>query len=205
MIVIIDYDTGNIGSIHNMLKRCGIASLISQHPDEILKADKLILPGVGSFDAGIKKLQERNLIPLLQKKVCDETTPILGICLGMQLMCASSEEGTLPGLNWLTDAKVKKFHFPDKNIKVPHMGWNYVQIKNNASLFRSFLSSPPRFYFVHSYYVECKNDSYIAAQTTYGGFSFTSAFQKEHIFGVQFHPEKSHVFGMEILKNFASL
>ena len=197
MIIIIDYQMGNVGSIKNMLKYIGKESIISSKIEDIEKADKLILPGVGAFDNGIRNLKE--LIPTLNKKVVEEKTPILGICLGMQLMTKCSEEGKLKGLNWI-NAETKKFNLDTNKYRVPHMGWNLLTIKNKSSLFKN-ISNDSKFYFVHSYYVVCNDKNDIASTTNYG-YEFTSSFQKDNIYGTQFHPEKSHKFGMEILKNF---
>jgi imidazole glycerol-phosphate synthase subunit HisH len=202
MITIINYGLGNIGSLFNMLRKVGAEVIISADHEAIAKADKLVLPGVGSFDAGMERLKEKGLIPVLQKRVLEGKIPILGICLGMQLLCKRSEEGQLPGLGWL-DAETVHFKFEDDNanLKVPHMGWNQIAIKQAHPLFDE-LESNNRFYFVHSYHVVCANPDNNLATTSYG-FDFTSAIVKENIMGVQFHPEKSHKFGMRLLKNFA--
>ena len=201
MIVIIDYGMGNLGSIQNMLKKIGVQAEISSKRHDIESADKLILPGVGAFDAGLKNLDERGLIPVLQNQVIKNKTPILGICLGMQLMTKSSEEGDRPGLGWIDATTVRfKFGKEEQNLKIPHMGWNTVNLKKQITLFRDMFEEP-RFYFVHSYHVICNNEENILATTNYGD-DFVSAFQKGNIIGVQFHPEKSHKFGMKILKNF---
>lgn len=197
MTVILDYGLGNLGSIKNMLKKIGHSSLITNDKNEILKATKLILPGVGSFDNGITNLKKFDILEVLNQKVLVEKTPILGICLGMQLMTKSSEEGSLDGLGWV-DAETKKF--VSNSLKIPHMGWNIITHQKSSKLFNE-LESEKRFYFVHSYYVEsnCKDD--ILTTTNYGN-DFVSSFEKENIIGVQFHPEKSHKFGMSLLKNF---
>jgi len=204
MITIIDYKTGNYGSVLNMLKKIGAEAVISSDILDIEKADKLILSGVGSFDTGIKNLQELEILPVLNKKVLENKTPILGICLGMQLFAKKSEEGKLTGLGWI-DAEVVKFKF-DKNksdFKIPHMGWNIVETKKINVLFKN-MTEEQRFYFVHSYHLMCDNEKDIIAETNYG-YEFVSAIQKENIFGIQFHPEKSHKFGMRLLKNFVEL
>jgi glutamine amidotransferase len=199
MIAIIDYGMGNVKSILNILhKVCGEAT-ISSDVDEIMKADKIILPGIGSFDTGIRNLTEKGLIPVLNKKVLKEKTPFLGICLGMQLITLKSEEGTLDGLGWI-NAETVKFKSLKDNLKVPHMGWNYIVIKKNSKLFKDMYENP-RFYFVHSYYVICKDENNILATTDYG-FDFTSAIEKDNIYATQFHPEKSHKFGIKLMKNF---
>jgi imidazole glycerol-phosphate synthase subunit HisH len=206
MIVIVDYDMGNVGSIHNMLKKIGIGSVISNKFSDIENASKLILPGVGAFDIGMKNLHEKGLFSLLQERVLKKRTPILGICLGMQLMTLGSEEGVEKGLGWL-DAKTVAFSFKSEqqDLKVPHMGWNTTKIKyqpGNIDLPLNIVDDD-RFYFVHSYYVSCKNEKDVLTTTHYG-HHFCSSFVKDHIIGVQFHPEKSHHFGLQLLKSFAT-
>lgn len=197
MTTIIDYGMGNLGSIANMIKKIGYKSQITSNLDEIKNADKLILPGVGAFDNGMKNLHELGLIEVLNQKVLVDKTPILGICLGMQLMTETSEEGKLQGLGWI-DAHTKKF--VSEALKIPHMGWNIITHKKESKLFDE-LDSEKRYYFVHSYYVDCNDQKDILAVTPYGK-KFVSAFEKGNILGVQFHPEKSHQFGMNLLKNF---
>jgi glutamine amidotransferase len=204
MIVIIDYGMGNIGSIFNMLKKIGCRASVSADPNEIWKAEKLILPGVGAFDHGIRNLAERNLISLLNEKVVDGRCPMLGICLGMQLLSNRSEEGQLPGLGWIA-AETRRFKFGSEqmSLKVPHMGWNEVRPHNQSTLFKGF-DEIPRFYFVHSYHVCCERVEDILA-TSYYGCEFVAAVKNENVMGTQFHPEKSHRFGMQLLRNFVSL
>lgn len=197
MIVVIDYGMGNLGSIANMIKKVGYKSLISSDLEEIKKATKLILPGVGSFDNGMKNLQERGMVEILNQKVLVEKTPILGICLGMQLMTKSSEEGSLSGLRWI-DAQTKRF--VSDTLKIPHMGWNIIKHQKNSQLFDE-IEREKRFYFVHSYCVSCNQEADILTNTNYIQ-DFVSSFEKENIVGVQFHPEKSHKFGMNLIKNF---
>ncbi len=200
MITIIDYNVGNLGSIRNMLRKLEIDSEITSDIEIINKATKIILPGVGAFDAGMKSLNNLDLIEILNKKVLTEKIPILGICLGMQLLTKRSEEGKLSGLSWI-DAETKKFRFADNKFKIPHMGWNYVRQKKKSVLF-DMMYNEPRFYFVHSFYVQTENESDILCNTEYN-INFCSAIEKDNILGVQFHPEKSHKFGMKLLKNFA--
>lgn len=203
MIVIIDYKVGNPGSIYNMLKKTGHKSEITSDRQKIETADKIILPGVGSFDTGMKNLTELGLFELLNFKVLEQKVPVLGICLGMQLMAKSSQEGALSGLSWF-DASVNKFVFNDDfRFKVPHMGWNYVNQKKSSPLFVNMFEDP-KFYFVHSYYVNPSNQADVLTETTYG-FDFCSSLEKENIFGTQFHPEKSHKYGMCLLTNFANI
>lgn len=202
MIVIVDYDMGNVGSIKNMLKKLGVPSIVSGDLNEIETATKLILPGVGAFDTGMDNLHRRGILPVINRKVLDQGTPILGICLGMQLMMTQSEEGSLPGLGWI-DGDVRRFRFDTTltHLKVPHMGWNKVQFIRESLLSREMYPEP-RFYFVHSYYVVCHQTEDTLGYTTHGT-EFVSAFQRANIAGVQFHPEKSHKFGMKLLGNFA--
>ncbi len=202
MITIIDYGIGNAGSIKNMLKRAGHSSIITSQVSEIKNAEKLILPGVGSFDNGIKHLTDLNLIEALNEKVLNEKTPVMGICLGMQLITKNSEEGKLKGLGWI-DAKTIKFKFnPDSLLKIPHMEWNLVKIEKKSKLFQDMYDKENRFYFVHSYHAVCNNQEDVLT-STFHGHNFTSGFERDNIIGVQFHPEKSHKFGMHLLKNFA--
>ena len=203
MIVIIDYGMGNLGSIHNIVKKAGYKSIISSKLEDISNAEKLILPGVGNFKEAMINLTHLNLIAILNKKVLVDKTPILGICLGMQLMTSFSEEGNVHGLDWIKGTTTK-FTFPNQpEIKIPHMGWNEI-IPSKSHKINTDFEIPSRFYFVHSYFVSCEDSNDILHQTDYHG-NFTSAFQKENIFGVQYHPEKSHVFGLQLMKNFIEL
>ncbi len=201
MITVIDYGLGNLGSMLNMLKKIGADAVISSNIDRIQKSEKLILPGVGSFDIGMEKLADKRLISILEQQVFEEKKSILGVCLGMQLLCKCSEEGSNAGLGWI-DAEVLRSNFSGKKepLKVPHMGWNQVNVTHSAPLLTG-LEHDNRFYFVHSYYVSCANASNILATTSYG-LKFASAVISDNIMGVQFYPEKSHKFGMTLLKNF---
>lgn len=203
MITIIDYGMGNLGSIQNMFKRIGVESEIASDKQRIAAAKKILLPGVGAFDAAMERIAEAELTELLNKKALEEKVPTLGICLGMQLLTKNSEEGKLPGLGWI-DARTIKFNFVSgSSLKVPHMGWNRVYAVNDSPLIAD-LPEEPRFYFVHSYYVKA-NDLADVLTTTFYGQDFHSVVQHENIYGAQFHPEKSHKFGMRLLENFARL
>jgi len=204
MIIIIDYGMGNFGSILNMLKRIGVNAEISDDPHKIMTADKLILPGIGAFDHGMENLHRRGLIEVLNKHVLEHKCPILGICLGMQLFSNKSEEGQMEGLHWIP-AMTKKFIFNDldRKLKIPHMGWNIVIPKHKNTLFAEF-DLPPRFYFVHSYHVCCENKEDILGLSIHG-YEFVAAVQRDNIMGTQFHPEKSHRYGLQLLKSYAEL
>ena len=204
MITIIDYKAGNITSIKNMLNRIGFESKVSSNPEEIANAEKLILPGVGNFDYGMKNLNESNLLPILNERVLNMKVPILGICLGAQLFTKSSEEGKIPGLGWFKSVKTVKFKKGSiENLKIPHMGWSDIEVQNKSKLF-PIDDKSKRFYFVHSYHLECSDKADILA-TAYHGYEFVAAIEHNNIIGLQFHPEKSHKFGMQVLKNFVEL
>lgn len=202
MTTIINYNLGNPKSIKNMLAYLGIEARISANHADITSAERLILPGVGHFQHGMEQLGHLGLIDVLKREVLENNKPILGICLGMQLLTKHSEEGNLAGLGFV-DAQTKKFELKDATLKVPHMGWNTVEFKKD-SLMSSGLSTNPRYYFVHSFYVDCANQGDILCTTHYGQ-EFVSGFQHQNIFGLQFHPEKSHKFGMELLANFCKV
>lgn len=204
MITIIDYQMGNIGSIVNMFKRIGFETRIARERSDVSSATKLILPGVGSFDHGVTNLRKSRMLDEINRRVLQDGIPVLGICLGMQLLTHSSEEGSEPGLGWV-DASVRKFAFPEdlRHLKIPHMGWNDVTSAKSDPLIEG-LPEGPRYYFVHSYYVTCNDPADVLLKTSYGG-EFVSALRKGNIMGVQFHPEKSHKYGMALLKNFATL
>lgn len=204
MVVIIDYGMGNVGSIQNMLLRLGAPCIVSSDPHVIQSAKRLILPGVGAFDNAVTNLQALGIIPLLNDLVESKRVPILGICLGMQLLTRSSEEGQLPGLGWI-NAKTVRFRFNGENehLRVPHMGWNRIQETRPDSLLKN-LPEEKKFYFVHSYYVSCSDQADVLAKTLYG-IAFDSVIRKGHVMGTQFHPEKSHKFGLAVLKNFMEI
>jgi glutamine amidotransferase len=201
MLIIVDYGLGNLGSIRNMFKKIGVGAIVSGNPELVRQATALILPGVGAFDHGMQELHQRGLIPVLNELVLERRRPVLGICLGMQLLAHCSAEGKLPGLGWL-NAEVVRFRFSEDNsskLRIPHIGWNYVQPANDHPLFRGI--EQPRFYFVHSYHFCCGEPGDCIGKTHYG-FEFTSAVARDNVMGTQFHPEKSHRFGMSLLRNF---
>jgi len=204
MIVVVDYRMGNIGSVLNMLKKIGAPSIFSSDRQDIEKADKLILPGVGSFDKAMQNIGQSGLGDILTERILKEKIPVLGICLGMQIMAGKSGEGELPGLGWV-DAEVVRFRPPDNDqrLRVPHMGWNIVSAVKESRLFPA-TSQRPRFYFVHSYHVVCSDQADVTA-TCRHGCEFVCAFEKDNIYGVQFHPEKSHIFGLDLLKRFVEI
>lgn len=202
MLTIVDYGISNIRSVQKAFERIKAQASISSDINEILNADKLVLPGVGNFEKGMLNLKENGLFDVLNEAVLEKKKPILGICLGMQLMTEYSEEGNVKGLGWIK-AKTKKFRFENSLLKTPHMGWNNLLIKNNNSLLQN-INEENFLYFVHSYYVQCDNEADVISETKYG-HNFVSSFHKGNIFGCQFHPEKSHDAGLQILKNFTNL
>lgn len=201
MITIVDYGMGNLGSIQNMLKAVDVQSVVTSDHKIISDAQKLILPGVGAFDSAMERINGSGLRDVLDRKVLEEKVPVLGICLGMQLLTRGSEEGVLPGLGWIPGDTTR---FPKiEGLKVPHMGWNLVADSSTSKLTKD-LGEEPRFYFVHSYAVSVDDQNHSILKTTYG-IKFDSAIQKGNIYGAQFHPEKSHRFGKQLFKNFAEL
>jgi imidazole glycerol-phosphate synthase subunit HisH len=203
MIVIVDYGLGNLRSIQNMLDRAGIESVISSQPDELRSASKLILPGVGHFRFAMKSLYERGLVEVLNERVLAARVPILGICLGAQLLGRGSEEGDSSGLNWVPmDTVGFDRTLMQHGEKVPHMGWATTN-HTGCALFQG-MSEAPRFYYVHSYHFRCDDPGTVMC-TAVHGYTFASGIAFGNIFGVQFHPEKSHVYGQRLLKNFMSM
>lgn len=200
-IVIVDYGLGNLRSIRRKLLRHGVQAEISSTASDILLADRLIFPGVGHFAAGMAKLRQSDLVGVLSESVLGRQTPIMGICLGMQLFCTFSEEGEAEGLGWI-DARSTRFRvdLAASPIKVPHVGWNTVSLPRPSPFFAG-IGPEQQFYFTHSYHVECANPEDVVASTDYG-YRFTSAVERGNIFGVQFHPEKSHLEGIRVLLNF---
>jgi imidazole glycerol-phosphate synthase subunit HisH len=198
MIAIIDYGLGNVFAFRNVYERLNIAVAIAQSPADVAGADKLILPGVGAFDHAMDKLDASGLREAVEEFALVRKRPILGVCVGMQMLTESSEEGARPGLGWLPGV-VRKF---EPGLDLPHMGWNDVNALRRNDLFRGM--DDARFYFLHSYYVQCRDSADALAETLYGG-EFCCAVNRDNIFGVQFHPEKSHHWGMRLLQNFAEL
>jgi glutamine amidotransferase len=203
MIVIVDFGMGNLGSIQNMLARMNFNAEITSDPRRIKLAEKLILPGVGAFDKAMNNLQDMELLPVLHELVINNKIPLLGICLGMQLLSERSEEGNLKGLGWIAAETVRFKFSQEQELRIPHMGWNTLNICKDTCLFTE-MDEEPRFYFVHSYHLKCKSRDTIVAETHYG-YDFTSVVHRNNIYGVQFHPEKSHKFGMRLLKNYVEL
>lgn len=202
MIVVVDYGMANVGSVLNMLRKAGADAVATADPDAIAAADRMILPGVGAFDSAMRRLDELGLIDVLGEVVVRRRVPTLGICLGMQLMLDGSEEGHLPGLGWIR-GRARRFTAADmgQDLRVPHMGWNELTLRKQSRLFEG-VEGPQRFYFVHSYRVVCEDPGDVLATTRYG-CDFVSAMERGNVTGVQFHPEKSHRFGLRLLKAFA--
>lgn len=200
MITIIDYNTGNLSSIRNLIRKIGFEACITNDIETIGTASKLILPGVGHYDHGMRNLRELGLVDVLARKVLIDKTPILGICLGVQLFTKGSDEGREPGLGWV-DARTVAFDRPRINgLKIPHMGWSDVRFTSDSRLFLGF-SEIPRFYFVHSYHLQCNNAADELTFSTHG-YDFVAGIEHGNIVGVQFHPEKSHRFGFQLMANF---
>ena len=204
MVTVIDYNFGNVMSSINMMRRLGVNAKLSNQKKDILKSNYLILPGNGSFDSCMENLEKSDLIPIIERKVFQENTPLLGICVGAQILGNSSEEGKKNGLGWL-NMKVKKFK-ENKKIKIPHMGWNYIEKNNSNKNFFQFskINNLYKFYFMHSYYMQAENEKDILFYTEYG-HKFASALANKNIVAVQFHPEKSHKFGKMFFSDFLRL
>jgi glutamine amidotransferase len=203
MILIIDYGVGNLRSIENILRRAGVEAIISSKPSEICAASKLILPGVGHFGFGMASLRRCGLMEVLNERVLGARVPILGICLGAQLLGRGSEEGDCAGLSWV-DMDIVRFDTSRIGSlrKVPHMGWADTR-HSDCPLFHG-VREPSRFYYVHSYHFQCDDEGMVMC-TAEHGYRFAAGIACGNIFGVQFHPEKSHVYGQQLLKNFASI
>ena len=204
MIVVVDYGLGNVQAIVNIYERLGIPIALAKSAKDLAKASHLILPGVGAFDWAMDRFLSSGMRETLDQLVLEDNKPILGICIGMHMMAQRSDEGSSMGLGWL-DAEVKLFDtgLLDEQIQLPHMGWNSIVTSKGSKLFEG-LEDPALFYFLHSYYFSPNNLDDVAAYTKYGT-QFTCAVHCQNIYGVQFHPEKSHGWGIQLLKNFASL
>lgn len=202
MIAVIDYGIGNVGSVVNMLKKIGVTAALASGVKEIQAADKLILPGIGSFDAGMQKLNRSGLVEVIKKHSFVDKKPLLGICLGMQMLGRKSEEGKEPGLSMIP-FESKRFNFHGrKDLKIPHMGWDIATTELKDDPIVQNLGAMQRYYFVHSYHAVCDSKENILMLCEYG-YSFAAAVKQKNIYGFQFHPEKSHKFGMALLENFA--
>jgi glutamine amidotransferase len=204
MITIIDYGLGNVLAFANVYSRLNIPFAVAKYSQDLVSATKLILPGVGSYDHAMQQLNQSGMRMMVEKLVTNRCIPVLGICVGMQMLAKSSSEGTLPGLGWI-DGEVKKFDISlmPRGTNLPHMGWNDVKPVVDGGLFKD-MRQDARFYFLHSYYFECHRQSDVLAVTDYGG-QFSCAVKRDNVYGVQFHPEKSHNFGSQLLKNFAEI
>lgn len=204
MIRVVDYGVGNIQAFMTMFKRLGIDAARARTADELAGATRLILPGVGAFDTAMTLLERSGMRQRLDEMVLDQQVPVLGICVGMQMLASGSDEGELPGLGWVP-GRVKSFSAqpPCRDLPMPHMGWNDLQVKAGHKLFTGF-EPEPRFYFLHSFYFDAEDKAHVAATAEYG-MNFDCIVSKGHIHGVQCHPEKSHHFGAQLLKNFAEL
>jgi glutamine amidotransferase len=204
MITIIDYGLGNILAFHSMYRRLNIPVAVARSAKDLQGATRLILPGVGSFDHAMELLEASGMRQWLDELVLERRLPVLGVCVGMQILARSSEEGKLAGLGWI-DGAVRKMHAdrPDMTMRLPHMGWNDVAPLGDSTLFTG-LERDARFYFLHSYYFECERRESVLAEADYGGV-FACAVHSRNIHGVQFHPEKSHQWGTRLLKNFAEV
>lgn len=204
MIHIVDYGLGNVEAFLTMFKRLGFEATRAKTAADLHGASKIILPGVGAFDKAIQLLDESGMRPVLEVLVQKDQVPVLGVCVGMQILATASEEGHRQGLGWVP-GNVRSFRSEEKaaSLPLPHMGWNDVQPKSGSRIF-SGLESDARFYFLHSYFFQCDDTSHVAA-TAFYGVDFTCTVSSGNVYGVQFHPEKSHMFGAQLLKNFAEI
>lgn len=200
MIAIVDYGMGNVHAFWNMYSRMNIEVSFAKTPEDVARSERLILPGVGSFDDAMQRLDQSGLRPALEAAVLRDGKPLLGVCVGMQMLADTSEEGCLPGLGWVP-GRVRRFSCA--GLPLPHMGWNDVAPQREGGLFRG-MENDARFYFLHSFYFECQDEEHALARTDYGG-RYASAVKRGNVHGVQFHPEKSHHWGSKLLKNFAEL
>lgn len=202
MMTLIDYGLGNLSAFKHVYRRLNIPTRVAQCEADLVDASKLILPGVGSFDYAMKRFNSSGMRPIVEHLVMEKSLPVLGVCVGMQMLAERSAEGSLPGLNWVS-GHVEKMAWIKSTMQLPHMGWNEVKPASETRLFSS-LTSEVYFYFLHSYVFNCESEENIIAKAYYGQ-NFVCAVNKNNIYGVQFHPEKSHQFGMQLLKNFADL
>jgi glutamine amidotransferase len=206
MVGVIDYGVGNISAFRNIYKHLNIPAISVSKESDLSDIKKIILPGVGHFDYAMSKFQDSSMLDRVNKMVLEQNIPVLGICVGMQMMAKCSDEGVLPGLGWI-DAKVKKFDsgftVGESRLPLPHMGWNDVVTEKATPILKG-LENDSQFYFLHSYYFMCNDENDIVAKTNYGA-DFTCAVNHKKVYGVQFHPEKSHKYGIQLLKNFAEL
>jgi glutamine amidotransferase len=203
MIAIVDFGLGNVGAVLNMVRRFTPEVAVTADPGMIRAAERLILPGVGAFDAGMASLKERGLVPVLEEAALGRKVPFLGICLGLQLLAETSEEGSLPGLGWLR-ARVRRFDASrlSPGLRVPHMGWNFVRERPGAGEpLLAATARTPRFYFAHSFHLDCTRPEEVAGLTEHG-YEFPSVVRSGNLAGVQFHPEKSHRYGLELMARF---
>ena len=205
MICIVDYGVGNIQAFLNLFKQLGIDAQRAQTADALRDATHLVLPGIGHFDHAMRQLNESGMRPRLDELVLEGKIPVVGICVGMQMLAQGSEEGTLPGLNWIP-GRVRAFASNPKsaNLPMPHMGWNELQPRTDAKLFSQGFDEVPRFYFLHSYYFDAEDKRDVVATASYG-LDFDAVVSRGHIHGVQCHPEKSHHWGEQLLKNFVEI
>jgi glutamine amidotransferase len=203
MISLVDYGVANLGSMRNMLRRIGVETELVATPEGISLATKLILPGIGAFDQGMEALSERGIVEPLRRRVLEERVPILGVCLGVQLLGQGSAEGRRPGLGFV-DARCERLPGDaEAGIRVPHMGWSHIRSVRDDPILRG-LDANARFYFVHSFHVVCADHADVLATADYG-IEFTAMIRRDNIYGAQFHPEKSHRFGLRLLQNFVEL
>lgn len=205
MIRIVDYGVGNIQAFINLFDRLGIDAQRAGEPSALEDATHLILPGVGHFDHAMQSLNDSGMRPILEELVLHKSVPLLGVCVGMQMLSTGSDEGELPGLNWVP-GRVRAFSSDTylDHLPVPHMGWNDLKISTNSKLFKKDFDEHPQFYFLHSYYFDAEDKFHVAATANYG-IDFVAAVSRDHIHGVQFHPEKSHHWGAQLLKNFVGI
>jgi glutamine amidotransferase len=205
MICIVDYGVGNIQAFLNLFKRLGVEACRADTPNALLDADRLVLPGVGHFDHAMQKLNDSGMRPKLEELVLGGQVPVVGICVGMQMLANGSDEGNLPGLSWVP-GRVRAFaNTPESaTLPMPHMGWNELQPRANSMLFSEGFDNSPQFYFLHSFFFDAEDKNDVAATASYG-LDFDAVVSRGHINGVQFHPEKSHHWGEQLLKNFVEL